>query len=45
VGSYCAVFTSGGVDCWGANNTGEMGNGTQSLSQDVPVVVSETAAP
>lgn len=44
VGSYCAVLNSGGVDCWGANNTGEMGNGTQSPSQDIPVVVSEAAA-
>jgi len=25
---YCAILTSGGVDCWGDNSEGELGDGT-----------------
>jgi len=38
--SYCAVLTSGGVDCWGTNGDGVLGNGTVISYSDVPVAVS-----
>jgi alpha-tubulin suppressor-like RCC1 family protein len=28
VGGYCAVLTTGGVECWGENSLGELGNHT-----------------
>ncbi len=38
VGGYCAVLTSGGVDCWGTGYGGKLGDGTFSDS-DTPVTV------
>ncbi len=40
---YCALLTSGGVDCWGLGTYGQLGDGlfyrTASYGSDVPVAV------
>ena len=40
---YCALLTSGGVDCWGYGEYGELGNGQSSLYSFVPVAVVSTS--
>ena len=38
-GSFCALLTSGWVDCWGWGYWGQLGNGTMPSSSDTPVQV------
>ena len=35
-GTYCALLSTGHVDCWGSSGKGELGNGS-TTSSDVPV--------
>ena len=37
--NYCALLTSGGVDCWGFGSDGELGNGTFTYAANTPVAV------
>ena len=45
--SYCALLTSGGVDCWGYGNDGELGNGqfytSGNYGSAIPVAVVSTS--
>jgi len=36
----CALLTSDGVDCWGSDYVGELGNGTTTPDSSIPVEVS-----
>jgi alpha-tubulin suppressor-like RCC1 family protein len=35
----CAVLEGGGLQCWGSNTNGELGNGSSEMCSDVPVTV------
>jgi alpha-tubulin suppressor-like RCC1 family protein len=37
-GSFCALLTTGSIDCWGVDSNGDLGNGGTTNS-DVPVAV------
>ena len=39
---YCALLTSGGVDCWGMGDVGLLGNGHNNNS-NIPVAVVSTS--
>jgi alpha-tubulin suppressor-like RCC1 family protein len=41
----CALLVSGGVQCWGYNIDGELGNGTSTRAERVPVAVLATVSP
>ena len=45
--SYCALLTSGGVDCWGYGRHGELGNGqfytSGNYGSAIPVAVVSTS--
>jgi alpha-tubulin suppressor-like RCC1 family protein len=38
-GGFCALLSTGHVDCWGDGFSGELGNGTTVTYSDVPVAV------
>ena len=37
--AFCAILTSGGVDCWGAGANGQLGNGSPGGETDTPTAV------
>jgi alpha-tubulin suppressor-like RCC1 family protein len=42
-GFACALLSGGGIDCWGGNNEGSLGDGSSTVPSDVPVEVSGIA--
>ncbi len=43
--SACALLAGGGVECWGSNNYGEIGNASELSGSSVPIAVSGLAGP
>ena len=43
--SYCALLTSGSLDCWGSNGYDSLGDGTSATGSDVPVSVVGVGGP
>ena len=37
---YCALLLTGSTECWGANNSGQLGDGGSETKSNVPVAVS-----
>ena len=42
--STCAVSSAGAAYCWGAGRSGQLGNGTNTSTQDMPVAVTASGA-
>jgi alpha-tubulin suppressor-like RCC1 family protein len=38
--SACVLMTNGTIQCWGANDSGQLGNGTSGTTEKIPVTVS-----
>jgi len=43
-GTFCAVLSTGDVDCWGSNSSGQLGDGDGTTNSDVPVAATGVSA-